>query len=84
MDYKKGIRILLTITIITICMFYAVDADAQCPMCRMTAEGNLRDGGSAGKGLNNGILYMLSMPYLMVGIIGYVWWKNNRNQEEVE
>lgn len=65
-------------------MFYAVDADAQCPMCRMTAEGNLRDGGSAGKGLNNGILYMLSMPYLMVGIIGYVWWKNNRNQEEVE
>ena len=32
---------------------------AQCPMCRMSAESNLKAGGTAGKGLNAGILFLL-------------------------
>ena len=55
---------------------------AQCPMCKMTAESNLNDGGSGGKGLNAGILFILSLPYLLVGSIGYVWWKNQRGISE--
>jgi hypothetical protein len=51
---------------------------AQCPMCRMSAESNLANGGTDGKGLNAGILYMLAMPYLLVGAIGFWWWKNRR------
>ncbi|MCO5278397.1 MAG: hypothetical protein M9911_10440 [Saprospiraceae bacterium] len=53
---------------------------AQCPMCRMAAESNLKNGGSAGKGLNAGILYMLVVPYLVVGTIGFIWWKNHKRQ----
>ncbi len=56
---------------------------AQCPMCRMSATNNLKDGGTAGKGLNSGILYMLATPYLIVGVIGYVWWRNRRKEEEI-
>jgi hypothetical protein len=49
----------------------------------MSAESNLQNGGTAGKGLNNGILYMLATPYLLIGIVGYVWWRNrNRKQKE--
>ncbi len=55
---------------------------AQCPMCRMTAESNYRSGGKAGRGLNTGILYLLALPYLLVGTIGYVWWRNRKNSEE--
>ncbi len=55
---------------------------AQCPMCRMSAESNLKNGGTQGRGLNNGILFMLAMPYLLVGAIGFVWWKNRRKEEE--
>lgn len=51
---------------------------AQCPMCKMSAESNLANGGTVGKGLNAGILYMLAMPYLLVGAIGFWWWKNRR------
>lgn len=58
-------------------------ASAQCPMCRMSAESNLQNGGEAGKGLNNGILYMLATPYVLVGLIGYVWWRNRRKEEEL-
>ncbi len=59
-------------------------ADAQCPMCRMTAESNLANGGMEGQGLNNGILYMLGMPYVLIGVIGYVWWRNRRKEAELE
>jgi len=51
-------------------------ATAQCPMCKMSAEQNLKDGGTAGKGLNKGILYMLLTPYLVIGSIGYFWYRN--------
>ena len=57
-------------------------AEAQCPMCRMSAESNLKNGGSEGKGLNNGILYLLATPYLAVGLIGFIWWKNRRKEED--
>lgn len=53
---------------------------AQCPMCRATAESNLANGGTEGKGLNNGILYLLGMPYLLIGTIAYLWWKNRKKE----
>ncbi len=59
-----------------------VDSPAQCPMCRMSAESNLKNGGTAGKGLNAGILYMLATPYLLVGVLGYIWYRHRRKEEE--
>ena len=58
------------------------EIQAQCPMCRMAAESNLQNGGTDGKGLNMGILYMLATPYLMVAAIGYFWWINRKKEEE--
>lgn len=52
--------------------------EAQCPMCRMSAENNLKEGGTQGKGLNAGILYMLATPYMLVGLIGFIWWRNSK------
>lgn len=71
---------------ISIQMVSPEPVQAQCPMCRMSAESNLKNGGQSGKGLNNGILYMLATPYLLVGLIGFVWWRNRRkeNEEELE
>jgi len=54
------------------------ELSAQCPMCRATAETNLANGGTEGRGLNNGILYMLGMPYLLIGTIAFLWWKNRK------
>lgn len=56
---------------------------AQCPMCRATAESNLANGGTEGQGLNNGILYLFFAPYLIVGTLAFLWWRNRvKNQEE--
>ena len=56
---------------------------AQCPMCKISMESNLENGGTAGQGLNKGILYLFATPYIIIGGIGYVWWRN-RKQAEVE
>ena len=70
--------LILILCIVMIMPVIDSEAIAQCPMCRMSAESNLKDGGTAGKGLNKGILYMLSVPYLLVGGLGFLWWKNRR------
>lgn len=57
-------------------------AQAQCPMCKIAAESNYKHGGEAGKGLNAGILYMLATPYLLVGSLAFVWWRNRRNAND--
>ena len=76
----KSIVVTLVLVLCIVMLMPVIDSEAiaQCPMCRMSAESNLKDGGSAGKGLNKGILYMLTMPYLLVGGIGFLWWKNRR------
>lgn len=75
---KRSLR-LVVILLVLLCSGLAVDLLAQCPMCRMSAESNLKNGGSAGQGLNAGILYMLSVPYLLVGGVAYYWWRKRRN-----
>lgn len=56
---------------------------AQCPMCRISAESNLKAGGTAGKGLNKGILYLFFTPYLVIGGLAFVWWKNRKNLDDL-
>ncbi|WP_236969605.1 hypothetical protein [Membranihabitans marinus] len=73
---KKYSYILVVIVLIGLCLLPSTEVLAQCPMCKMSAESNLSNGGSAGQGLNKGILFLLSLPYLLIGTLGYVWWKN--------
>ena len=56
---------------------------AQCPMCRATAESNLANGGTEGQGLNQGILYLLGMPYVLVATVAFIWWRNRRQEADI-
>ena len=61
------------------------NATAQCPMCKAAVESSIKSGQSnAGKGLNNGILYLLAAPYLFVGALGYFWYRNYRSKSKVD
>ncbi|NND61892.1 MAG: hypothetical protein HKN48_01730 [Flavobacteriaceae bacterium] len=48
-------------------------AEAQCAMCRAVLESD--ESGQAAKGINNGIIYLMLFPYLLVGGVGYVIYK---------
>jgi len=51
-------------------------AQAQCSICTRTAA---QLGEQPAKGLNTGIIYLMSVPYAVVGFIAYRWWKNNKD-----
>jgi uncharacterized iron-regulated membrane protein len=68
----------VTILGVFILFLFANALMAQCPMCKIAAESNMKNGGTAGRGLNAGILYMLAAPYLIVGSIAFLWWKNRK------
>ena len=57
---------------------------AQCPMCRMSAEADLKNGGTKAKGLNAGIMYMLVFPYILLGTVGFIWYRERRKIGAVE
>lgn len=75
---------LLTTVCFLLLLMAGGDLLAQCPMCRATAETNLANGGTEGQGLNNGIMYMLGMPYLLIGTVAFLWWRNRKNVDEGE
>lgn len=52
-----------------------VQAVAQCAMCKSSVESDLNAGGSIGKELNTGILYLMAIPYIILMIGGYFFFK---------
>ncbi|MDN3205700.1 hypothetical protein [Algoriphagus sediminis] len=58
------------------------NANAQCAMCRASVENNVSNGETTiGAGLNNGILYLFIMPYLMAMIIGFFWYRSAKRKK---
>jgi len=51
---------------------------AQCAMCSLNAENSTIDGNTQGAGLNDGILFLLSMPFLIGLGVGIIWYKYYR------
>ena len=51
---------------------------AQCAMCRAVLESD--SSGQAAKGINNGIVYLMIFPYLLVGAVGYAVYKIRRSK----
>lgn len=49
---------------------------SQCAMCRAVLESEAD--GSTAKGINRGIVYLMAFPYLLVGIIGYIIYRNRK------
>lgn len=48
---------------------------AQCAMCKTSVESDLNNGGSIAKGLNTGILYLMAIPYIILMIGAYFFFK---------
>lgn len=73
----KLIIISLAITILFV-LIPLSEALAQCAMCRATVENNVSEGAGLAEGLNNGILYLASVPYLIFVTISYLWYRNSK------
>lgn len=54
---------------------------AQCALCTKTAQ-QLGDGPAAG--LNKGILYLMCIPLSILSVIGYKWYKKEKETRATE
>jgi hypothetical protein len=73
---KSALIILFFLQIMLVSQF---TADAQCSLCTKTAQ---QMGEKPAQGMNSGILYLMMMPFAIVGFIGFRWWKQNKAAEE--
>lgn len=52
---------------------------AQCSMCTASARNGVESTENPkAKGLNDGILMLLAMPYLAVAVVGVLWYRNSK------
>ncbi|WP_235891198.1 hypothetical protein [Sphingobacterium lumbrici] len=63
-------------------LFQPNAAIAQCAMCSLNAENSTQGENTQGKGLNDGILFLLSVPFILGVGVGLLWYKKYRNKEE--
>lgn len=52
------------------------ELSAQCAMCRAVLESGTDT--SAAEGINNGIVYLMAIPYILVGVVFYAVYKKLR------
>jgi hypothetical protein len=57
--------------------FLCIDANAQCSICAKTV---MQMGDKPAQGFNNGILYLMVIPYLAIGAVAYKWWQNEKRK----
>lgn len=69
--FKKSVFVILFFVI-------AQFSQAQCAMCRAALESE--EGGEKAQAVNDGIVYLMAFPYLLVGILGYFIYKYRKKK----
>jgi hypothetical protein len=77
----KAIKIIFVLFILVFSGAFISEVSAQCSLCTMNAENSVQNGNSEGKGLNDGIIYLLATPYLAIAGIGLLWYKKYRRKD---
>lgn len=57
-------------------------SNAQCAMCRAVLESG--EDQSAAEGINDGIVFLMAVPYLLVAVIGYVIYRKYNQPDKTE
>ena len=73
-EMKNKILLFITFTLILL----SLDINAQCAMCKAVVETNLETGDTKGLGLNNGILYLMAIPYIAALAFGIIYYLQNK------
>lgn len=60
-------------------------SQAQCVLCKSQVESSRteKDGYDV-TGLNKGIVYLMTVPYLLMGTVGYFWYRNVQKKKAAQ
>jgi len=71
------IKQVVVLGIICCLLLFPQEIEAQCAMCRAALESEVDN--SQAEGINNGIVYLMAIPYLLVGGLFYFIYRKLRN-----
>ncbi len=61
---------------------FSLTTNAQCAMCRAALGGDANT--AKAQAVNDGIVYLMVIPYLLVAIIGYFIYKMKKNKSKAK
>ncbi|WP_395058724.1 hypothetical protein [Flavobacterium sp.] len=75
---RKTSQNLASYFLLLIINFYTLNSQAQCAMCRASLEstGNV----SQAEAVNDGIIYLMIIPYVLVGLIAFAVYRMYRKK----
>lgn len=75
----KG-SLLLKCFYVILSIFFSLSANAQCAMCRAALAGDSNT--KKAEAVNDGIVYLMVIPYLLVGVIGYMIYRMYQSKKK--
>ncbi|MBC7451489.1 MAG: hypothetical protein H7259_08375 [Cytophagales bacterium] len=69
--------------LVSVLFFYLLSVttiQAQCAMCAASLESSKGEGMNSG--INSGILYLMLFPYILIGTIGFIWYRSYKKNKE--
>ena len=74
----KCVKVIFTILVLLVLTGLTSQTFAQCAMCKASVESS----DFSARGLNNGILYLMIIPYIAFSLLAYFWYKSSKKQKE--
>jgi len=62
-------------------IFYSLFSQGQCAMCRASLQNEANK--SVAEGVNDGIVYLMAIPYILVAGVFYAVWRLKQKKKEV-
>ncbi|WP_051364235.1 hypothetical protein [Flavobacterium limnosediminis] len=62
--------------------FFSLETNAQCAMCRAALESE--ESGVQAGAVNDGIVYLMAIPYILVGAIGFAIYRLKYGKKKQE
>ncbi len=78
---EKGKSLQIVVFTIAYCLL-PIASKAQCAMCRAALESE--EGGVKAEAVNDGIVYLMAIPYVLVGVIGYFIYKMRYGKKKTQ
>ena len=68
------IKLIIIISLLFLLSSFTIEA--QCAMCRAVLESG--ENQETARGVNNGIMYLMVFPYLLIGVIGFAIYRSRK------
>ena len=66
-----------SLMITTLFLVISISSNAQCAMCRAVLESGSDQ--KVAEGVNNGIMYLMIIPYILIAVVGYFVYKSKKS-----